>query len=166
MQSHYTYQDTNIPLKISFKNIRRSSPTRDQNWPLETQVEETTHDANLAEGFAVLTTTLNKLNLTNMPSSTKDYIVQKATSLQNRANDIRQQQLQQQAITETIFLENSRTKRGDVSDLQELEAVLEHMETLQTMRESLKEQQFQAILELGVELLPNITTVICNTYHP
>jgi hypothetical protein len=70
---------------------------------LETQVEETNQEANLAEGFAVLTTTLNKLNLTNMPSSTKDYIVQKATSLQNRANDIRQQQLQQQAITETIF---------------------------------------------------------------
>jgi hypothetical protein len=47
--------------------------TRDQNWPLETQVEETNqNDANLAEGFAVLTTTLNKLNLTNMPNSTKD----------------------------------------------------------------------------------------------
>jgi hypothetical protein len=30
--------------------------------------------------------------------------------------------------------------------------VLEHMETLQTMRESLREQQLQAILELGVEL--------------
>ena len=75
--------------------------------------------------------------------------MRKATSLQNRANDIRQQQLQQQAITETIFLENSRTKRGDVSDLQELEAVLEHMEMLQTMSESLREQQFQAILELA-----------------
>jgi hypothetical protein len=153
MQSHYIYQDTNRSLKIGFKNIRRSSPTRDQNWPLETQVEETNQDANLAESFAVLTTTLNKLNLTNMPSSTKDYIVRKATSLQNRANDIRQQQLQQQAITETIFLENSRTKRGDVLDLQELESVLEHMEMLQTMRsDSLREQQFQSILELGVEL--------------
>jgi hypothetical protein len=153
MQSQYIYQDTNIPLKIGFKNIRRSSPTRDQNWPLETQVEETNRDTNLAEGFTVLTTTtLNKLNSINMPSSTKDYIVRKATSLQNRANDIRQQQLQQQTITETIFLENSRTKRGDVSDLQELEAVLEHMEMLQTMSDSLREQQFQAILELGVEL--------------
>jgi hypothetical protein len=139
MQSHCIYQDTNIPLKISFKNIRRSSPTRDQNWPLETQVEETNRDTNLAEGFAVLTTTLNKLNTINMPSSTKDYIVRKATSLQNRANDIRQQQLQQQAITETIFLENGRTKRGDVSDLQELEAVLEHMEMLQSMSDSLRE---------------------------
>jgi hypothetical protein len=49
-------------------------------------------------------------------------------------------------------LENSRTKRGDVSDLQELEAVLEHMEMLQTMSDSLREQQFQAIIELGVEL--------------
>jgi hypothetical protein len=78
--------------------------------------------------------------------------VRKATSLQNRANDIRQQQLQQQAITETIVLKNSRTKRGDVSDLQELEAVLEHMEMLQSMSDSLREQQFQAILELGVEL--------------
>ena len=104
MQSHYIYQDTNIPLKIGgFKNIRRSSPTRDQNWPLETQVEETNRDTNLAEGFTVLTTTLNKLNSINMPSSTKDYIVRKATSLQNRANDIRQQQLQQQAITEIFF---------------------------------------------------------------
>jgi hypothetical protein len=103
MQSHCIYQDTNIPLKISFKNIRRSSPTRDQNWPLETQVEETNRDTNLAEGFAVLTITLNKLNTINMPSSTKDYIVRKATSLQNRANEIRQQQLQQQAITKTIF---------------------------------------------------------------
>jgi hypothetical protein len=83
MQSHYTYQDTNISQKIRFKNIRRSSPTRDQNWPSETQVEETNQDANLDEGFAVLTTTLNKLNLINMPSSTKDYIVRKATSLQN-----------------------------------------------------------------------------------
>jgi biotin-(acetyl-CoA carboxylase) ligase len=67
-----------------------------------------------------------------VPSSTNDYIVRKAISLQNRAKDIRQQQLQQQAITETekIMLENSRTKRGDMLDLQEeLEAVLEHMET-------------------------------------
>jgi hypothetical protein len=40
-----------------------------------------------------------------------------------------------------------------VSDLQELEAVLEHMEMLlQTISDSLLEQQFQAILELGVEL--------------
>jgi hypothetical protein len=115
MQSHYIYQDTNISLKIGFKNIRRSSPTRDPNWPLETQVEETNQEdnTNLAEGFAILTITLNKLNLTNnMPRSTKDYLVRKATSLQNRANDIRKQQIQQQAITETIFLENSRTKRG------------------------------------------------------
>jgi hypothetical protein len=104
MQSHYIYQDTNIRLKISFKNTRRSSPTRDHTWwPLETQAEEINRDTNLAESFAVLTTTLNKLNIINMPSSTKDYIVRKATSLQNRANDIRQQQLQQQAITETIF---------------------------------------------------------------
>jgi hypothetical protein len=105
MQSHYIYQDTNIPLKISSKNIRRSSPTRDQNWPLETQEEETNRDTNLAEGFAILTTTLNKLNIINMPSSTKDYIVRKATSLQNRANNIQQQQqqLQQHAITETFF---------------------------------------------------------------
>jgi hypothetical protein len=51
-----------------------------------------------------------------------------------------------------FFWENSRTKRGDGSDLQELEAVLEHMEMLQTMSDSLREQQFQAILELGVEL--------------
>jgi hypothetical protein len=34
-------------------------------------------------------------------------------------------------------------------DLQELKAVLEHMEMLQTMRESLREQQFQAIHEFG-----------------
>jgi hypothetical protein len=34
-------------------------------------------------------------------------------------------------------------------DFQELKAVLEHMEMLQTMRESLREQKFQAILELG-----------------
>jgi hypothetical protein len=105
----------------------------------------------LDAGFAVLTTTLNKLNTVNMPSSTKDYIVRKATSLQNRANDIRQQQQQQQQ-QQLQQQENSRTKRGDVLDLQELEAVLERMETLQTMRESLREQQFQAILELGVEL--------------
>jgi hypothetical protein len=40
-----------------------------------------------------------------------------------------------------------------VSDLQELVvAVLERMEMLQTMSESLQKQQFQAILELGLEL--------------
>jgi hypothetical protein len=40
-----------------------------------------------------------------------------------------------------------------VLDLQELKAVLGHMEMLQTtMSDSLREQQFQAILELGVEL--------------
>jgi hypothetical protein len=39
-----------------------------------------------------------------------------------------------------------------VLHLQKLEAVLEHMEMLQAMSESLREQQFQAILELGVEL--------------
>jgi hypothetical protein len=66
MQSHYTYQDTNISLKIGFKNIRRRSPTRDLNWSIETQVEEINQDANLAAGFAVLTTTLNKLNLINI----------------------------------------------------------------------------------------------------
>jgi hypothetical protein len=44
-------------------------------------------------------------------------------------------------------LENSRTKRGDVSDLQELEAVLEHMEMLQSMSDSLREQQLQHILQ-------------------
>jgi hypothetical protein len=32
-----------------------------------------------------------------------------------------------------FFVENSRTKRGDVSDIQELEAVLEHVEMLQSM---------------------------------
>jgi hypothetical protein len=49
-------------------------------------------------------------------------------------------------------LENSRATRGDVSDLQELKAVLEHMEMLQTLSDYFREQQFQAILELGVEL--------------
>jgi hypothetical protein len=39
-----------------------------------------------------------------------------------------------------------------VSNLQELEAVLEHMEMLQITSDSLREQQFQTILELGVEL--------------
>jgi hypothetical protein len=67
---------------------------------LETRVEETNQDANLAADFAVLTTTLNKLNPINMPSATKEYLVRTATLLQNRANDIRQQQLQQHAITE------------------------------------------------------------------
>jgi hypothetical protein len=58
-----------------------------------------------------------------------------------------------QAITETIVLANSLTKRGDVLDLKQLEAVLlEHMEMLQNMRESIQEQQFQDILEFGVEL--------------
>jgi hypothetical protein len=84
MQSHYTYQDTNISLKTGTKNIRRSTPTRDQNSPLETQVENPNQDANLAAGFAILSTILNKLNLINMPSPTKDYIVRKATSLQNK----------------------------------------------------------------------------------
>jgi hypothetical protein len=150
MQFHYRYQDTKISLKIGFKNIQRSSPTRDQNWPIETQAEETNQDANLADGFAVITTTLNKLNLTNMPSSTKEYLVRTATLLQNRANDIRQQQLQQQ--DRKIILETSRTKRGDVLDSQELVAVWEQIETLQTMKEALREQQLQAILDLGVEL--------------
>jgi hypothetical protein len=90
MQSHFTYQDTNISLKTGLKNIRRNSPTRDQYSLLETPLEEINQDANLAANFAVLTTTLNKLNLINMPSSTKDYTVRKATSLQNRANDIQQ----------------------------------------------------------------------------
>jgi hypothetical protein len=143
--------DTNISLKTGTKNIRRSSPTRDQNSPLETEVENPNQDANLAAGFAILTTILNKLNLINMPSPTKDYIVRKATSLQN--NDKRHSTTTTPATGNhrKIILENSRTKRGDVLDLQELEAVLEHMKTLQTMRESLREQQFQAILELGVE---------------
>jgi hypothetical protein len=65
----------------------QTAPTRDQNSPLETQVEKINQDANLAAEFAVLTTTRKKLNLTNMPSSTKDYIVRKVTSLQNWANN-------------------------------------------------------------------------------
>jgi hypothetical protein len=65
-------------------------------------------------------------------------------------------------------LENSRTKRGDVLDLQELEAVLEHMEMLQVMSESLREQQFQAILELGVELQDILREIkkLHNAYPP
>jgi hypothetical protein len=91
--------------------------------------------------FAVLTTTLKKLNPINiMPCSTKEHLVRTATLLQIRANDIRQQQLQQQAITEKIILQNSSTKRGDVLDLKEQEAVFEQIETLQTMSESLREQ--------------------------
>jgi hypothetical protein len=77
--------------------------------------------------------------------------VRKATSLQNKGNNIRQQQLQQQAITETIYFGNSHTKRGDVLDFQELEAVLEHMEMLQTMCESIRDK-FQAILKFGMVL--------------
>jgi hypothetical protein len=152
MPSQPSCQDTNVSLKTGLKNIRRSTPTRDQKSPLETRVEETNQDANLAADFAVLTTTLNKLNPTNMPSSTKEYLVRTATLLQNRANDIRQQQLQQQAITEKIILENSRTKGGDVLESQELIAVWEQIETLQTMREALREQQFKSIIEVGVEL--------------
>jgi hypothetical protein len=54
---------------------------------------------------------------------------------------------------QAIVLANSLTKRGDVLDLKQLEAVLlEHMEMLQNMRESIQEQQFQDILEFGVEL--------------
>jgi hypothetical protein len=48
MQSQNICQDTNISLKIGFKDIRQSSPTRDENWPSESQVEETNQDANLA----------------------------------------------------------------------------------------------------------------------
>ena len=135
MQSQPLYHVTNVPLKTDLKKIRQSAPTRDQNSPLEIQVEETNQDANLSADFAALTTALNELNLTNMSISTKEYIARKATSLQNRANDIRQQHLQHQAITEKIISEHERTKRGDVLDLQELEAVLEHMETLQTRSE-------------------------------
>ena len=120
MPSQPSCQDTNVSLKTGLKNIRLSTPTRDQKSPLETRVEETNQDANLAADFAVLTTTLNKLNLINMPSSTKEYLMRTATLLQNRAIDIQQQQLQQQAITEKIILGNSRTKRGDVLDSQEL----------------------------------------------
>jgi hypothetical protein len=90
--------------------------------------------------------------------------VRKATSLQNRANDIRQQH-QQQAFSHR----NRNTKRGDVLDLQELEAVLlEHMEMLQAISEPLREQQFQAILELGVELQDILREIkkLHNAYPP
>jgi hypothetical protein len=54
-----------------------------------------------------------------------------------------------------------------VSDLQELEAVLEHMEMLlQTMSDSLREQQFQAILELGVELQDILQEIIKSCTMP
>jgi hypothetical protein len=48
-------------------------------------------------------------------------------------------------ITEKIILENSRNKRGNVLDLQELEAELEHMETLQTMRVSPSETMSESL---------------------
>jgi hypothetical protein len=127
MQSHYTYQDTNISLKTGTKNIRRSTPTRDQNSPLETQVENPNQDANLAAGFAILSTILNKLNLINMPSPTKDYIVRKATSLQNKGKRHSTTTTPATGNHRKIILEKSRTKWGDVLDLQELEAVLEHI---------------------------------------
>jgi hypothetical protein len=42
-----------------------------------------------------------------MSSSTEDYIVRKATLLQNRAHDIQQQQLQQQASQKQLFCKKS-----------------------------------------------------------
>jgi hypothetical protein len=81
MPSQHSYQDTNISLETGLTNIQRSTPTREQHSPLEAQVEETNQDANLSADFAALTTKLNELNLSNMSSSTKDYIVRKVTSL-------------------------------------------------------------------------------------
>jgi hypothetical protein len=62
MPSQPSCQDTNIyPWKLASK----TSDEALQGSLLETQVEKTNQDANLAAGLAVLTTTLNKLNPIN-----------------------------------------------------------------------------------------------------
>ena len=60
----------------------------------ETRAEEINQDTKPETDFTILATKLKEINLTNMPISTKHYIAQKMTSLQNKGNHLQQQQLQ------------------------------------------------------------------------
>jgi hypothetical protein len=112
MQSHYIYQDTNIYIteiwlqKHSTKLSNQGPKLAHRNSSRRNQPGR-----QFSRGFR---RSNHHTYLTNMPSSTKEYLVRTATLLQNRANDIRQQPLQQQAITEKITLETRRTKRGEM----------------------------------------------------
>ena len=109
MQSLPIHQDNNILLKERFKNIRQQVHTSHQEPVSETQAEET-HQATTSEAdFTVLSKPFQEINLTNLPSSTKAYIVQKLTSLQNKGNRLRQQQEE---------ISKKSTKQEDVLEYQ------------------------------------------------
>jgi site-specific DNA-cytosine methylase len=132
-------QDTNMSLKTGFKNIRRSTPTRDQNWPLETQVEEANQDAHqFSCGFRRsnhhIQHSTNSAPIINMPSSTKEYAPRRANS------DITPKQGKRYSTTttQTVVVPNGE------------EMCWIYRSWKLTMREALREQQFRAIIELGL----------------
>jgi hypothetical protein len=110
MLSQSSYQDTDISLKTGFKNIRRSAPSGDQNHPSETLEYVSNQTINFETDFTILATQLKEIKLTNMSSATKEYIWQTVASLENKRNDI----LQQQQILND-WAEQCRTIDVDVS---------------------------------------------------
>jgi hypothetical protein len=97
-----TYHDTNISLKTGLKTLWRSTPSRHQNPPSETPAEVSNQTINFETDLTILATQVKEIKLTNMSSSTMEYISQTATSLENKRNDILQQQ------------KYSMTRRNDV----------------------------------------------------
>ena len=94
MPCHRIYHNTPTSLKTGLKNTRRSTPTRDQNPLPEVQEEVCSQTTNHEADFDILVTQIKEINLTNIPSSHMDGIMQKLTSLQNKAERLQQQQLQ------------------------------------------------------------------------
>jgi hypothetical protein len=82
-------QDTNISLNTGLQiSDEALQPERDQNPPSETREEASNQTINFEMDFTILATKLKEIKLTNMSSSTKEYMWQTAASLENKRNDI------------------------------------------------------------------------------
>jgi hypothetical protein len=141
MPSQPSYQDTNISLKTGLKNIRRSTPFGDQNHPSETREEVSNQTINFEMDFTILATQLKEIKLTNMSSATKEYIWQTAASLENKRNDI----LQQQQILND-WAEQCRTIDVDVSER------IENQKKSVELHHQVRESQLKTILDYAVEV--------------
>jgi hypothetical protein len=141
MPSQPSYQDTNISLKTGLKNIRRSTPTGDQNHPSETREEVSNQTINFETDFTILATQLKEIKLTNISSATKEYIWQTAASLENKRNDI----LQQQQILND-WAEQCRTIDVDVSKR------IENQKKSIELHNQVRESQLKTVLDYAEEV--------------
>jgi hypothetical protein len=107
----------------------------------ETREEISNQTTNFEMDFTILATQLKEIKLTNMSSATKEYIWQTAASLENKRNDI----LQQQQILND-WAEQCRTIDVDVSKR------IENQKKSIELHNQVRESQLKTILDYAVEV--------------